>query len=532
MHVRQTLNPSRSGSRPSPVFLQVVDDTAMPRLAIPMDSHHSWPMRFLSVPAVHRTLWCAALAAAVTGCGKFGKSADLEFRSTTVVRTNVVQSVSSNGAINPTRLVQVGSQVSGTIVDLKVDFNSKVKEGDVVAKIDPASFERALARADADLAATKAQQSLATFNLKRAKDLFNSKLISETEYMQTDVAMQEADANVKMREAAVDSCRVDLQRTTIYAPINGIVIQRNIEIGQTVASSFSTPTLITIADDLTRMQIELAVSEADIGSVEVGQRVDFSVDAFPNRKFTGQVNQVRFAPTTNQNVVTYTTVVSVSNPDMHLRPGMTATASVVTSERTNVLSLPGAALRFTPPATGVKVLAAAGSGTNSATAGAAPNGPNGFPEPPWRTGGERRRPTDEERKKFVDSLNAEQREAYNKFTEQMRQRMAEGGGGGAGGGGGGGSGPRPARADGPTIRTVYVLEPQTGDDKAKPALRAVTVRLGVTDGSNYEVLSGIKEGDVVITGVKGGSIPEPGMTRSPLSGGGSPFGGGGRPPGR
>jgi len=466
-----------------------------------------------------RVLGCLTLLALVglaTGCDflseKFGKAKPVEFRTNSVVRTNIVQSVSANGQINPTRLIQVGSQVSGTIVDLRVDFNSAVKEGDVVAKIDPASFERALARADADLASSKAQQALCEFNLKRAKELYAAKLISETEYTQTDVALQQAAASSKMREAAVESARVDLQRTTIYAPVNGVVIQRNVEVGQTVAASFSTPTLFTVADDLTHMQIELAVSEADIGSVDVGQRVDFSVDAFQGRKFSGKVKQVRFAPTTNQNVVTYTTVVSVENPEMRLRPGMTATASIVTSERTNVVVLPGAALRFTLPTAGVKVIPVGGA-TNAAAAGL-PNGPDGFPVPPWQCQG--RGPTEEERQKFNDSLNPEQKAAYQKFRDQMRQqRAAQGGAGGT----------RPNRPDGPTVRTVYVLDKDPADD-SKPALRAVSVRLGISDGVSYEVLSGLKEGDVVVTGVKGPVVPDPAaQMRSPLTGG-SPFGGG------
>ncbi len=529
MHDREPRIASPQTHSTHPVSKPVPGPLAARMLAFPNDPEQTSLMRTPS----RRVVGCLSLLALLglaSGCDKlsekFGKAKPVEFRTNSVVRTNIVQSVSANGAISPTRLIQVGSQVSGTIVDLKVDFNSVVKEGEVIAKIDPASFERALARADADLASSKAQEALSDFNLKRAKELFAAKLISETEYTQTDVSLQQAVANSKMRDAAVESARVDLQRTTIYAPVNGVVIQRNIEVGQTVASSFSTPTLFTIADDLSHMQIELAVSEADIGSVDVGQRVDFGVDAFQSRKFSGRVKQVRFAPTTNQNVVTYTTVVSVENPEMRLRPGMTATASIVTSDRTNVLVLSAGSLRFTPPATGVKVLAAAGAAAKGTAGAGAPNGPDGFPVPPWQ--GEGRRPTDEERQKFNDSLNAEQKAAYQKFRDEMRKRMAEGGG--PGGGGGGGGAPRPARPDGPTTRTVYVLD-KDPDDATKPAIRPVTVKLGITDGIVYEVLSGLNEGDVVITGVKGPAVPDPAaQMRSPLNGGGG-FGGG-RPPGR
>jgi HlyD family secretion protein len=283
-----------------------------------------------------------------TGCDRFKKPVPVEFKTEAAVRTNMVQSVSANGGIAPIRQVQVGSQISGTITEMKVDFNSIVKEGDVLAHIDPATYERALARAKADLANATAGQAMAEFNSKRAKELFAAKLISETENQQADVALLQAQAGVKTREAAVESAQVDLDRTTIFAPISGVVVTRSVDAGQTVAASFSTPTLFLIAQDLAQMQIELAVSEADIGNVQEQQRVEFTVDAFPNRKFDGRVRQVRFAPTTNQNVVTYTTVVAVNNKDLRLRPGMTATASIVADERRDALLVPNAALRFTP----------------------------------------------------------------------------------------------------------------------------------------------------------------------------------------
>ncbi|MFM8358573.1 MAG: efflux RND transporter periplasmic adaptor subunit, partial [Verrucomicrobiota bacterium] len=345
------------------------------------------------------------------GCDKFGANPPLELRSETVARSNLVQSVSANGAVVPTRQVQVGSQISGIITELNADFNTRVKEGDVLAKIDPATYERNLARVEADLASSKAQLALADFNLKRAKELFAAKLISETEFTQNEVQRLQADANVKMREAAVETAKVDLQRTTIYAPISGVVITRAVEAGQTVAASFNTPTLFNIANDLAKMQIELAISEADIGNVEVGQRVDFSVDAFQNRKFTGTVKQVRFAPTTNQNVVTYTTIAEVANPDLKLRPGMTANASVITSEKTNVVRLSGAALRFSPSTAGLTVLPATNQvSTNDVVRPRRP-GMEGMPTPPWIAEG-RFRPSDAEREKWLATLTHEQKEQY------------------------------------------------------------------------------------------------------------------------
>src|SRR5881275_619268 len=219
------------------------------------------------------------------------KDTELEFKTVKVARGEITQAVTANGALNPVRTVTVGSQISGIITELKVDFNSKVREGAELAKIDPATYERALARAVADLANAQAGLELAKFNAKRAKQLYADRLISESEFEQTEVALKQADANVKIHQASVDSAKVDLDRTTIYAPISGMVISRKVDAGQTVAASFNTPELFTIANDLTKMQIETLVSEADVGGVQEGQKVNFMVDAFPGRKFSGRVNQ-------------------------------------------------------------------------------------------------------------------------------------------------------------------------------------------------------------------------------------------------
>ena len=198
---------------------------------------------------------------------------------------------------------------------------------------------------------------LAQIQAKRADDLFKEKLISASDHDTADAAFHQAQAFLKTKEASVYRAKVDLSRTTISAPISGVVISRAVDQGQTVAASFNTPTLFLIANDLTKMQIEAAVSEADVGGVEEGEKVIFTVEAFPNRKFIGQVQQVRFAPVTNQNVVTYTAVIQVDNKDMKLRPGMTATARIMTAQKTNVLKVPNSALRFRLPA-GVTVVGA------------------------------------------------------------------------------------------------------------------------------------------------------------------------------
>jgi HlyD family secretion protein len=338
---------------------------------------------------------------------------------------------------------------------------------------------------------------LAEVNYKRAEQLFREKLISAAEHDTAVATFHQAQASVEIQEAAVERATVDLGYTQIKAPIDGIVISRAVDQGQTVASSFNTPRLFMIANDLTRMQIEAAVSEADVGGVEEGQKVGFSVEAFQNRKFYGQVQQVRFAPITNQNVVTYTAVVQVDNRDMKLRPGMTATARIITAQKSNVLRIPNAALRFRPPAT-MAVQGLTNAAAGSAKQGAVTLDSNGMPIPPWRAEG--RRPTPEEREKFEASLTPEQRERYQQMIQQMRQRFAEGGGGPGGMGPGGASGGAPRRPEGPTTATVYVLESAQGTAGKAPVLRAVTIKAGINDGSNTEVLEGLKEGDVVVTG--------------------------------
>lgn len=461
-----------------------------------------------------------------------GSASAPEFRTHPVARGDIVQIVTASGALSPVKVVTVGSQISGIITDLSVDFNSMVKEGDVLAKIDPATYERQYARAAADLASVEAALALAKFNQKQGRQLYENKLISQTEVEQTDVALLQAEASVKMREAALAESKVELDRTTIYAPISGMVISRRVEAGQTVAASFNTPELFQIANDLTQMQIEASVSEADVGGVQEGQRVTFLVDAFPNRQFAGKVRQVRFAPTTNQNVVSYTTVVEVNNADRTLRPGMTANASIVTAERTNVLRIPNAALRFRPPeGTVIGSTNDAVSRASGTSAGPPADRPDDLPVPPWVA--ERRRPTEEERKKFDESLTPEQRQQMAQFRERMRSQMGQGGGPGGFGGGGmmgsrSGGFSSASGVDGPGVRTVYLMDPSRSAP-GKPVLQAVSVRTGISDGAYTEIVEGLQEGEVVVTGlalVETTSIAP--TTSRPGQGspfGGSPFGG-------
>jgi len=455
-------------------------------------------------------------------------SAAMEYRTSPVTKGDVTQIVTANGSLNPVQLVEVGSQISGVITKINADFNSRVKAGDIVAQIDPATYERAQGQAEAELASAQALEEMAQLNYDRGKELYTSKLISKSDFDQLRVNLSQAKAQTKTRQAFLESAQVDLSRTTIHAPIDGIVITRKVEAGQTVAAAMTTPTLFTIANDLHKMQIEAAVSEADIGGIEEGQKVQFGVDAFPGRLFEGSVKQVRYAPSTNQNVVTYTSVVEVDNKDLKLRPGMTANARFITAERKNVLKLPLAAVRFRPPA----VVTLIGE-TNAPTAKAGStgalieNGPfAGLPVMPWMA--ERRMPTESERTAYAASLTPEQKQKYDKAVAEFRARMAQAGPGGFGGGGpGGGPGaggpgsrPRPQESNEPKTTTVYLKEPTPPDaSKGQVVLRAATVKLGISDASSVEVLEGLKENDQVVSGTFTPQVAS--ATRNPFS----PFGG-------
>lgn len=340
------------------------------------------------------------------------------FRLASVERGNIVSAVSSTGTLNAVTAVQVGSQVSGQIKELLADFNSEVRQGQIIARIDPENFEARVSQAEAELAvaranvaiqqaaveraqaeldnsraalaAAKAQTEKAKAvlvnskrDLDRKQALYKKSIISKSQIDESEATYDQAEAQlssaqaqqqaqaslvgsheaqlkmaqaqvehalaqVKQREAALHNARIDLNHTVIRSPLDGVVIKRNVDIGQTVAASLQAPTLFTIAQDLREMQVDTNVDEADIGRIQVGQKATFTVDAFPGREFRGTVEEIRKAPETIQNVVTYTVVVSASNQDQRLLPGMTATVQVVIDERRNVLRIPNAAFRFNP----------------------------------------------------------------------------------------------------------------------------------------------------------------------------------------
>lgn len=280
-----------------------------------------------------------------------------------ITRGDILSTVTATGELNAISVVEIGTQVSGRVQEIYVDFNSQVKAGQLIALIDPSVSQLTLRESEASLAVyqasvNSAQASLADAERKlaRNRELFARKLIarSEVDTSETDVSMkraslQEARSRVVQGKAALERARTNLNYTRITSPVNGVVIDKKVEAGQTVAASYQTPTLFKVAEDLTRMKIETKVDEADIGTVKEGQDVTFRVDAFPDEVFAGKVVQVRIAPNTSDNVVTYTVIIHVDNPELKLKPGMTANVSIETAKAANVLRIPVAALRFTPP---------------------------------------------------------------------------------------------------------------------------------------------------------------------------------------
>lgn len=287
----------------------------------------------------------------------------VRYRTAPVERGSIVSVVTATGTINPVVLVQVGTQVSGLIKSLHADFNSTVKAGDVVAVIDPGPFKARRDQAASNLEMAKATVARARTDMaqrkrewERTKSLLAQQFVSQndvdvalTNYESAKAQLSVAEAQVKQAEAALNAAELDLKYTTIRSPVNGIVVARNVEVGQTVAASFATPNLFLIALDLTQMQVDTYVSESDIGGISEGKEASFTVDAYPGERFEGTIRQVRLAPINVQNVVTYNVVVGVENKDLRLKPGMTANVSVVVARRDQVLKVPNAALRFTPP---------------------------------------------------------------------------------------------------------------------------------------------------------------------------------------
>jgi HlyD family secretion protein len=393
------------------------------------------------------------VAAALIGGGvwyakqRAAMNPEQRYKLATIEKGDVTQTVSANGTLNPVVLVSVGTQVSGTVRKLYVDFNDKVEKGQPLLELDDALVSAAERQSAANVVSAQASLELAQANEARMKALFAQEYVSKQEYDQVRQALKAAQAQLALARAQNDRDRANLGFTVIRSPVDGVVVDRIVDLGQTVAASFQTPTLIKIAQDLSEMRIDTSFAEADIGLIREGQKARFTVDAFPNKNFTGEVQQIRLNPTNQQNVVTYNVRINVANPDHLLLPGMTAYVNIGVAKRQGVLLVPNGALRFKPADAAEKKAENGTKPASTATVGSA--GP----------------------------------------------AMAPGMGAGMDGGGmaGKGAGDRKGKKRDGQSGTVHLLD---GDE-----IRAVSVQLGITDNRNTEIVGGdLKEGDRVVTG--------------------------------
>jgi len=459
--------------------------------------------------------------------------AEAGYRTTTIERGDIRVAISATGTLSAISTVTVGSQVSGQVTAVLADFNDKVSRGQVIARIDPSTYEAQIEQGNAQVSSARAQLRQAQAALanaeadyRRKAELADTQLVARSDVDQARAARDQAraqvasaQAQIHQQSASTQTTRVNLGRTVIRSPVDGVVITRSIEPGQTVAASLQAPELFTIAEDLSKMKIELAVDEADIGQVREGQQVTFTADAFPDRRFHGVVDQVRLAATTTSNVVTYPVVVTVDNSDGTLLPGLTVNAEIEVSKRQDVLKVANAALRYKP-------------------AEPAADGAQATPPSPRGDG----ITADLEQAVLELKLGAEQQAAFDAAIEAVRQRQsarqaapAAGGGsslfgGGArrsGGGGGGGGGAamqaqfrqrlldrfkqdfaafRETLDAGQRTRWEAIVSRLVGATRAPLYLLVdgqpsrVMVRIGASDGSDTEISGPVKAGDVAITG--------------------------------
>ncbi len=361
------------------------------------------------------------------------------FETVKVKKGSVNNTITATGTLEATNTVIVGTQVSGVIEKLYVDFNSKVKKGQLIAELDKSTLQSSLENAEADLYNAQAEFDYQKANFERVEAFFKKDLVSESDHDLSKYNFKKSEAGLKSANANLNRAEQNLSYAKIYSPINGIVLNRAVEEGQTVAASLNTPELFTITNDLSEMQVEADVDEADIGMVKEGQRVEFTVDAFPEETFSGEVTEVRLQPTETQNVITYTVIVAAKNPDIKLKPGMTASITGYVEEVNDVLVLAGKATRFTPDR--------------------------------------------EQMMDYFSSLPESERPERQpgKRPDQTAEQAEV-----------------PQGAEMPdNMKRVWVKDGAT--------IKPVAIETGVTDGVNIEIISGLNEGDQVITSIEMGS---------------------------
>ncbi len=393
-----------------------------------------------------------------------GKPENVQWLSLPVARGNLDVVVTATGTLAADTTVQVGTQVSGTIARLYADWNSRVRQGQILARLDTTFLWASVEQVQANLQKAKVAEEQAKRTFDRVKKLFDRNLDSQSDYDTALSDYQTSQANVTQAQTALDQAKINLSYATIKSPISGVVISRNVDIGQTVASSFNTPTLFTVANSLSDMQIQASVDEGDIGSVRVGQPVTFTVDAYPSDVFKGKVTQIRLQPTVVQNVVEYTVIIDVPNPELKLMPGMTANLTIQIAEHPDVLKIPTTALRFMPP------------------------------------------------EQYYTDMMKNLPDSVKERIERRRQNggregFARNGGGQSSGQGNGQSFQNKELTPGSFFR-VWVLNGKQ--------IRPVRVRIGLSDGTNTEVDGDLKAGEPVVIGMlsqAGGQQNNPFMQR-------------------
>lgn len=417
---------------------------------------------------------------------------EVTYRKDIITRGNLVVAISATGTLNAVTTVTVGSQVSGTIAKLYADFNSEVNEGQLLAQLDPTFLQASVNEQKANVDRATAQFNEAKRNYDRTTELSSRGLVSQADLDAATTSLESGKASLRQAEASLDRAQVNLRYATIRAPIGGVVISRNVDVGQTVAASLQAPTLFTIAEDLSRMQVQASIDEADIGTVKVGQRVTFRVDSYPEEEFEGAVSQIRLAPVVSQNVVTYSVIIDVANPEQKLMPGMTATVSVETARRNNVLLAPLQALRFTPP--GMQA-----NGPAMASRGSEPSKDSTVEAP---TGGAQAAPSERRQKRPGDrqSMSGERPAMGDSARVQMPDSAQMQG-----------EDRRPKRSNG-SRGTIWVME--NGTPKPVPVVR------GIQNQRYAEMLEvPLNEGDSIIVGTTGGQS----QSNSPSQGQTNPF---------
>ena len=482
-----------------------------------------------------------------------GTTKKYEFRFDKVSQGDITMNVTATGTINAVTSVDVGTQVSGIVSKLYADFNSIVKEGQVIAQIDPTFLQQAVKDAEASLERAKAQYADAKRTSERTKTLFEKGLESQAINDAAQTQFESSSAALKQAIASLDRAKINLAYATIYAPISGVVIDRKVNVGQTVAASFSSPTLYTIANDLSKMQVQATIDESDIGKISIGQESSFTVDAYAEEKFSGTVSQIRLAPVSIQNVVNYTVVIDVVNNQLKLMPGMTANVRILVGSSNNVLRVPNMALRFQPPAElvdsakviemreagfGGRMTGGADGQRDSAGNQLARRDDQGQPQG-GGTAGDRRGMMTAIRDSIVkahggqmsdDELQAEMRTVFEKMRAQRQRPVAV-------------IKPLPARKTGNTRfgiqnnfpeyqKSSYVPLHQVSRGRvwmlnSSGKLEPVFVVTGLSDGRYTEVTTqSLKAGDQLVLGATSNSDTQSPQTTNPLSGQGQRGGGG------